>query len=208
MEMGQLQEMITTDSIKQRDPVFLSGEPNRWVYFLKEGVVKLAITSREGRTITLALLKPGEVFGELTSDDTTEESLEAIALEDSYMCRIRSDVFQAYVAERPGLALSLNKLLGLRIQKIQTAIRDLAFLDVPGRLAKLLHELSQTHSTREPKGIRIQFRLTHQEIAYLIGASREMITNVIGKFEKEGLLIQEKRRFILPDPNRLKKLYS
>lgn len=206
-EMMKLQDMITTDWIKHKDPVFLSGEPNRWVYFLKQGLVKLSMGTPDGKALTVALLKPGEIFGELAPTEDSDESLEAIALEDSYLCRIRSEAFLAYAEHNAGLMLSINKLLGLRIRRIQTAVRDMAFLDVPGRLAKLLFQLSESDSVVDPQGLMISLRLTHQEIANLIGASRELVSTVLGRFVAEGLVVQHKRRLILPDPRRLTKLF-
>ncbi|MDP2359660.1 MAG: Crp/Fnr family transcriptional regulator [bacterium] len=207
-EMMKLQDMVNTDWIKHKDPVFLSGEPNRWVYFLKQGLVKLSMGTADGKTLTVALLKPGEIFGELAPAEDADESLEAIALEDSYLCRMRSEAFLAYAEQSAGLMLSINKLLGLRIRRIQTAVRDMAFLDVPGRLAKVLHQLGETDSVPVERGRLIKFRLTHQEIANLIGASRELVSTVLGRFVAEGLVIQDKRRLILPDSRRLTKYFQ
>ncbi|MDP8205222.1 MAG: Crp/Fnr family transcriptional regulator [Candidatus Electryonea clarkiae] len=206
-EMERLQDMVDTDWIKNRDPVYLQGEPTTWVYFLKKGLVKLSMTSAEGKTITVALLKPGEIFGELSGMDESDTSMEAIALENSYLCRIRREIFKEFVESHTGLVLSLNKILGLRIRRIQTAVRDLAFLDVPARLAKLLHSLCETDAEVKPNGHLITLRLTHQELANLIGASREIVTTVLGRFTEEGLLVQEKRRLLIKDPRQLKKYF-
>lgn len=109
--------------------------------------------------------------------DEGDNPLEAIALESSYLCRIRGDLFTQYVQEHPSLALSVNKLLGLRMRRVQTAIRDMVFLSSEARLAKLLHELAESDAEDVAEGKRIILKLTHQEIANLIGASRENVTS-------------------------------
>ena len=79
-QMHRLQDMITTDWIKRKSPVYLQGEPTRWVYFLKKGLVKLAINSESGKTVTVALLKPGEIFGELSLDGFVRHILRAMGI--------------------------------------------------------------------------------------------------------------------------------
>lgn len=207
-EIDHLQEMINTDWIKHKDPVFLSDEPSRWVFFLKQGLVKLSLTSPEGRSLTVALLKPGEVFGELTSSESSDDPLEAIALEDSYLCRIRREVFQQFLQEHPATLQSVNKLLGLRIRRVQTAVSDMVFLGVEARLAKVLDELATKEGEETTAGIRIPFRLTHQEIASLIGASREIVSSLLSRFTKQGWIRQEKRRIYVLDIPSLRRLFT
>ncbi len=206
-EVMRLQDMITTDWIKKKDPVYLQGEKVRWVYFLKKGLVKLSMPSSQGKAITVALLKPGEIFGELTSSDDPEASTEAIALKDSYLCRMSHERFFEFARNNSEMFFRINKLLGLRMKKVEIAIHDMLFLDVPARLSKLLLQLLETDSEDSPEGKRITLPLTHQEIANLVGATREMVTMVLGKMTDEGVIIQVKRRIIVTDPARLASLY-
>ncbi len=207
-EMDAMSEMIRTDEIKRNNPIYLQGDRAQWVYFLKEGLVRLDMTSEGGKVATIALLKPGEIFGELTSSEPSNTATEAIALEDSYLCRISRERFMDLLTMHAGMMLTVNKILGLRVQRIQIAVKDLIFLDVPGRLAKLLHSLVETDSEKVVQGHRIKYRLSHQELANLIGATREMVSVVIGRWVREGLVIQASRRLIIPDPNQLSHLYN
>jgi len=207
-DMKSIETMVKTDHIRRSDPVYLQGEPTRWIYFLKEGLIKLSFVTEDGKTATLALMEPGEIFGELDLNDKAESQTEAVALEDCYLCRLSRESFLEMVRSRQDMMFTVNKLMGLRMRRVESAIRDLLFLDVPARVAKLLFNLSESNGQSVPAGVRIGLRLTHQEIGYLVGATREMVTTVLGRFEHEGLLIQDRRRLVLPHPERLMTYFT
>ncbi|MBI5060580.1 Crp/Fnr family transcriptional regulator [candidate division KSB1 bacterium] len=206
--MESVETMVQTDHVHRADPVYLQGEPTHWIYFLKEGLIKLSFITEDGKTATVALMKPGEIFGELDLVDRADAQTQAVALEDSYLCRISRESFMEMVKSRQDMMLSVNKLLGLRMRRVEAAIRDLLFLDVPSRIAKLLFGLAESDGQKVPNGTRIRIRLTHQEIGHLIGATREMVTTVLGRFENDSLVIQDRRRLILPEPERLRKVFE
>ncbi len=206
-DMETVENMVTTDHVRRSDPVYLQGEPTHWIYFLKQGLIKLSFVTEDGKTATVALMKPGEIFGELDFADRAETQTQAVALEDSYLCRISRESFIEMAKTREDMMFSVNKLLGLRMRRVESAIRDLLFLDVPARIAKLLYGLAESDGQKVQNGVRIRFRLTHQEIGHLVGATREMVTTVLGRFEHDGLLIQDHRRLILPHPERLRTYF-
>ncbi|MCB2199069.1 Crp/Fnr family transcriptional regulator [bacterium] len=205
-ELKRLQDMVNTDWIRRKDPVYLPGDPTEWVYFLKKGLVKLSMTAESGKSATVALLKPGEVFGELSQDESQRSSMEAITLKNSYLCRISRTGFNDFARRNKDLILSVNKLLGLRLRKIETAVYDMLFLDVPSRLAKLLYQLSLSDSIEIKNGRLITMPLTHQELGNLVGATREMVTNVLGRMEVEGLIGKDGRKLIIRDIRRLEAM--
>lgn len=207
-EMDKLSEMIRTEWIKRHDYVYLQGERPRWIYFLKEGLIKIEMLSAGGKTAMLDLLEPGEVFGELDLEDKSLRATQAVAVKDSLLCRISSESFNEMVRRHPGMILAVNKILGLRIRRIESSIQDLLFLNVPGRIAKLLIRLVESDGEEHPSGIRLKLRLTHQDIANLVAATREMVSMVIGNMVEENLILQENRHFIIISPKHLKKLYS
>jgi CRP-like cAMP-binding protein len=207
-EMEKLSDMIKTDHIKRLDSVYLQGDPAHWIYFLKEGIIRLDMINEAGKLVTITLLKPGEIFGELSLEEHSNAATEAVALEDSYLCRMSRERFWDMLRMHQDMIFSVNKILGLRMRKIQMAVQDLIFLDVPGRIAKLLHGLVETDAEKVPQGFRIKIRLTHQELANLVGATREMVSIVIGRMVDEGLISQDKRHFIIRDMSKLTKLFN
>ena len=204
-EMEELARMTRMESVKKRTAIFLPGDPSQQVYLLKEGRVKISRISEGGREITLALLEPGEIFGELDILDDSPRDTLAEALDDSQLCVIHKALFLAMIRRRPELSLRLTKLIGFRLKRIESRVEDLIFRDVPARLAHLLLELSKNHGKATGQGILLQIKITHQEMANLIGSIRETVSAVLGDFKKEGLLAFEGRRLILVRPDLLQK---
>jgi len=100
----------------------------------------------------------------------------------------------------------LTKLIGLRLKKIQSRVEDLVFRDVPSRLAHLLSELSKTEGVADKQGIRLTVKLTHQEMANLIGCSRETVSTTMGQFRDDGLIQMDGRTITIVNEKGLSKL--
>ncbi|MFN3821474.1 MAG: Crp/Fnr family transcriptional regulator [bacterium] len=200
--------MIRSEWVKRNELVILQGERPKWVYFLKEGLIRIETTSERGKIIPIDILYPGEIFGSLEVNPESESVIQAVCLTDSLICRMSSDQFSKVMEMHPEIVFKVHKILSLRIRRIEMAIQDLIFLDVPSRLAKLLYRLASSYGDKHPLGMRIRIRLTHQDVANLIGATREMVSLAIGRLQKENLLIQDKRHFLIPDLNLLKKRFT
>jgi CRP/FNR family transcriptional regulator len=196
-EMMALNDLIVDNDVKKKQPIYLGGEPNENLYFLKKGRVKISRIDESGKEFTLTLLEPGEIFGELGLFDDSPSETMAVALEDSLICMMRRKDFEAYAANKPELTIKLNKLLGFRLRQIENQIAELLFRDVPSRLAALLLRLADQHGREMNHGIRINIRLSQQELANLIGATREMTSMTLNSFKKKDLIdIQSKYIYI------------
>lgn len=198
-EMQEMEKITRMEEVKKRQPFYLPGDPSSNVYLLKRGRVKLANTAASGKEVTFDILEPGEVFGELEVLEGLPRETAAEALDDAMICVIRREDFDRYLAMHPNITVKLTKLIGLRLRRIQSRIEDLVFRDVPARLAHLLVELSKSDGAQEPGGIRIKAKLTHQEMANLIGCSRETVSATLGQFRDEGLLQLEGRTITILD---------
>ena len=108
----------------------------------------------------------------------------------------------------PNVTVKLTKLIGLRLKKIQSRIEDLVFRDVPARLAHLLSELSKSDGVAEKQGVRLKVKLTHQEMANLIGCSRETVSATMGQFRDQGLIQMDGRTITILKPDGLLRLMS
>ncbi len=204
-EMGELATKTRMESVSKKTPIFFPGDPSQQVYLLKEGRVKISRLSEEGREVTIALLEPGEIFGELeVLGDAPRDTL-AEALDDSKVCVVRKDLFLHMLSQKPELSFRLTKLIGFRMRKIESRVEDLVFKDVPARLAHLLLDLAKKYGKETPEGISLKIKITHQEIANLIGSIRETVSAILGDFKREGWIAFEGRQIKLLKPDKLKQ---
>lgn len=192
-EMEEMERITRMQEVKKRQPLYLPGDPSNNVYLLKKGRVKLTNTGTAGKEVTFEILEPGEIFGELEVLEGLPRETAAEALDDAMICVIRREDFDRYLATHPGVTVKLTKLIGLRLRKIQSRVEDLVFRDVPSRLAHLLLELRKSDGAVDPGGIRLRAKLTHQEMANLIGCSRETVSVTLGQFRDNGLIRMDGR---------------
>lgn len=207
-EMQEMEKITRMEEVKKRQPLYLPGDPSSNVYLLKKGRVKIANTAPSGKEVTFDILEPGEVFGELEVLEDAPRSTSAEALDDTLICVIPRKDFDQYLAMHPNVTVKLTKLIGLRLKKIQSRVEDLVFRDVPARLAHLLVELSKSDGVKEATGIRLKAKLTHQEMANLIGCSRETVSTIMGQFRDQGLIHMDGRTITLLKPDALSHLAS
>lgn len=204
-DMEELARLTRMELAKKKEIIFLPGESSRQVYLLKTGRVKISRVSEEGREVTLALLQPGEIFGEIEILEGSARDTVAEAMEESQLCVIQKEQFLSLIRKRPELSFRLTKLIGLRLRRIESRVEDLVFRDVPSRLAHLLIQLSEEYGNPIQDGILLSIKITHQEMANLIGSIRETVSATLGEFKKEGLITFEGRKIIILRPELLKK---
>jgi len=202
-EMKQLEGITRMEAVKRKEPIYLPGDPGDSVFLLKSGKVKISKISEDGREITLAILEPGEIFGELEALDDSPRDTVAEALDDTHICVIKREDFESLLKRKPDLSFKLTKLIGLRLKRIGTRIEDLVFKDVHARLANLLLEFSQRYGVKEKEGIQIGIKITHQEMANLIGSTRETVSMALGEFKRQGLIDLEGRKILILRDDRL-----
>ena len=205
-EMQEMERITRMEEVKKRQPLYLPGDPSSNVYLLKRGRVKIANTAPNGKEVTFDILEAGNVFGELDVLEDAPRSTSAETLDDALICVIPRKDFDQYLAMHPNVTIKLTKLIGLRLKKIQSRVEDLVFRDVPARLAHLLSELSKTEGVADKQGIRLKAKLTHQEMANLIGCSRETVSTTMGQFRDDGLIQMDGRTITIVNEKGLSNL--
>jgi CRP-like cAMP-binding protein len=205
-EMQELEKITRMEEVKKWQPLYLTGDLSRNVYLLKQGRVKIANTAPSGKEVTFDILEAGEVFGELDVLEDAPRSTSAETLDDALICVIPRKDFDQYLAMHPTVMFKLTKLIGLRLKKIQSRVEDLVFRDVPARLAHLLSELGKSEGVADKQGIRLKVKLTHQEMANLIGCSRETVSATMGQFRDNGLIQMDGRTITILSEKGLSKL--
>ena len=176
--------------------IFQEGESADSLYVLKKGMVRLISLSDQGRETILHILKPEEVFGELFLSEENR-AFTAIATEDSLVTIISQESFVELLSAVPTVALNFIRLLSKRLATVERGLAGFSHTWSYHRLARVLLQLSEKYGEEVPTGTLINVRLTHEDLANLIGTSRETVTTQLSKFTRMGLLKREAGRFIV-----------
>ncbi len=182
---------------RQGEVIFHRDDPGQVLYIVKEGKVKIALTSPDGQEVSLTVFGAGECFCELSILDGEPRSADAVALERVELYALQRQDFVNVVMNHPKIAVQVMKVISQRLRQADNQIEDLLFLDVYGRVAKKLLELSETHGVPTAQGVRIELRLTQQELASMVGASRESVNKVMGYFTDKRYIMTDKHKITL-----------
>jgi CRP/FNR family transcriptional regulator, cyclic AMP receptor protein len=182
---------------RQGEVIFHRDDPGQVLYIVKEGKVKIALTSPDGQEVSLTVFGAGECFGELSILDGEPRSADAVALERVELYALQRQDFVNVVMSHPKIAIQVMKVISQRLRQADQQIEDLLFLDVYGRVAKKLLELSEVHGVPTTQGVRIELRLTQQELASMVGASRESVNKVMGYFTDKRYIMTDKHKITL-----------
>ena len=169
--------------------IYAPDEPATELYLIKEGRVALNLLSHEGRTLTVRVVRAGEIFGHATLLSDGAFDTYAEALRPTTLATVRRDTLEELMIARPALALGLMDDLGRHSQALSRRLGSVAFKSVPARLASLLLELAQP-SGREATTTG---RWTHQELADMINAYRETVTKVLNQFRGAKLIVIDRQ---------------
>lgn len=183
--------------------LFREGDSGDKLYVVADGKVKLGRTSTDGRENLLAVLGPGEMFGELSLFDPGPRTATATAVTDVKIYALGHSDLTTWVSGRPEVALSLLKQISSRLRRTNEVIGDLVFSDVPGRVAKALLDLSSRFGVESEDGVHVGHDLTQEELAQLVGASRETVNKALADFAGRGWIRLEARAVVLLDLERL-----
>ncbi len=204
-ELEKLSQHLKRKKLRAGETLFLEGSAGSYLYIIVSGAVKIVTRSMDGREVQVALLGPLDVIGELSALDSKPRSGEARAVEPTELYMLSASSLKSFVLEHPTVAWELLKVLAGRLRKADEAVADAAFLDVPGRVAKRLVELGEAQGTRTPEGLRIGIPLTQEELAAMIGATREGVNRALSAFASMELLERRGRYYVLKDVEALRR---
>ena len=205
MEMARLMGIVEELELPRHHVIFAPGMPSEAVFFIEKGRVRLTRLSPDGRTVILALLGPGDLIGE-AAWESAEHDTYGETLEDTKLFQISKDSFENLIRQNPEFGLRLIQVIGFRLKQAQARIEDLVFRQVPSRVARLLVSLAEHHGKVTPHGIRVEFPLTHQEIADMVGSSRVTVTQVLNRFRTSHWIGIESKRVTIHDLEALETL--
>jgi len=200
-----LETSMSSSSLKRGDVLFNEGDEGNTLYVVIEGKIKLGRTSADGRENLLAILGPGQMFGELSFFDPGPRSATATAVTDVELKGLGHEALSPVLASHPDVALALLHQLAGRLRRTNEVVGDLVFSDVPGRVAKALLDLAGRFGRRADDGVHVNHDLTQEELAQLVGASRETVNKALADFASRGWMRLEPRSVVILDIDRLQR---
>lgn len=183
--------------------VFHEGDPGDSLYIVLAGKVKIGRKAADGRENMLAVMGPSDQFGELSLFDPGPRTATATALTDVRLARMHKTALRPWISEHPEIAEQLLRVLARRLRRTNNIVADLIFTDVPGRVAKALLQLASRFGTTEGQHIRVTHDLTQEELAQLVGASRETVNKALADFVHRGWIRLEGKTVVILDHERL-----
>ena len=185
--------------------LFAEGDGGDQLYVIAEGKLKLGTSSGDGRENLLSILGPGEMFGELSLFDPGPRTSSATAVTDAKLLSLGQEKLLPWLAENPKVSLQLLARLAQRLRRTNEAVGDLVFSDVPGRVAKALIDLGERFGKKTDEGLFVHHDLTQEELAQLVGASRETVNKALADFAGRNWLKLDGRAVLITDFERLSK---
>ena len=185
--------------------LFKEGDDGEHLYIIIDGKLKLGTSSGDGRENLLSILGPGEMFGELSLFDPGPRTSTATAVTDAKLLSLSHEKVIPWLKQNPEVSLQLLTRLSQRLRRTNEAVGDLVFSDVPGRVAKALIDLGDRFGKSTPEGLLVNHDLTQEELAQLVGASRETVNKALADFAGRGWLKLDGRSVLIADVDRLSK---
>jgi CRP/FNR family cyclic AMP-dependent transcriptional regulator len=204
-------EAIAARAITKRaarnEIILRRGDPNSGMIVIMTGRVRIGLVSEEGKEVTLTVLGAGEVVGEMSLLDGEPCSADVTAQEDCSLLVIERGQFLNLLRSNSELCLRLLSFLTRRLRRANAALEDMALLDLPTRLGRLLARLAADYGVPIRTGTRIEVRLSQKDLSTLVGASREKVNRQIRQWEEEGLLSRDSGRMVVSDTRALPSLH-
>jgi len=185
------------------ETVFNEGDQGDTLFIVLRGKVKIGRRATDGRENMLSVMGPSDMFGELSLFDPGPRTATATVLTDARLASLAHTALRLWITDRPEIAEQLLRVLARRLRRTNDALADLIFTDVPGRVAKALLALAERFGTEQADGLRVRHDLTQEELAQLVGASRETVNKALADFAGRGWLQVDSRAVTVLDRDRL-----
>ena len=211
MKPTEIDELIAsaTDRRAARGTlIFSKGDPGTFMLAVLNGHIRVGATSLDGREVTLNVIGPGEIVGEIALLDGKPRSATAIAVDDTAMMVIERHVFLPFLLRHEGLVERLLVVLCDRLRNTSLALEEIALFDVPARLARLLAKLAGEAGSPVASGIRIDLKLSQRDLSNLVASSRESVNKQLRVWREAGLIEMDAGYLIVRDMKVFRKLFE
>ncbi len=202
-QIARLEACSKSRKYPRNQMIYMPTDKSNSVMLLASGRVKIYHVTGDGKQALLAIIDPGELFGELAIFGTPQREEFAEAMEASVVVNIPREEIQRLMIEHPNVTLEVTRLMGLRRQRYERRLKSLLFRSNRERLVHLLLELAEKYGRSTSEGLRLDIKISHQDLANIIGSTRETVTVVLGELQAERLLAIKKRQIFLINLERL-----
>jgi CRP/FNR family transcriptional regulator, cyclic AMP receptor protein len=200
-----LRRQMPDVKLSRGEHLFMEGQEGDRLYIVLDGKLKLTRAAADGRENLLSVLGPGEMFGELSLFDPRPRTSSASAITDATLAGLAHDALRAWLGDHPDVSIHMLRALARRRRRANDVVADLVFTDVPGRVAKNLLDLADRFGEQERDGLHVHHDLTQEELAQLVGASRETVNKALADFAARGWLQISARSVLILDSERLRR---
>ena len=187
--------------------IYFPFQNHNKLYFTKEGFIKLGYIDEQGNEVIQEIIQKGEVFGQLTLEKNNDRDEFAQAYKSAVsLCAFTMEDFLRLLQKKPDMAIAFSFHLGNKLRKVENRLLNILNKDVKSRLAHLLLQLAADNKSIINNTATIEKFLTHEDLAKLIGSSRQTVTTTLNQFEKQNLITVTKKNISIPDINTFKKI--
>ena len=187
--------------------IYFPHQNRNKLYFAKDGFIKLGYIDEAGNEVIKEIIQKGEIFGQLTLEKNNDQDEFAQAYKsDVSLCAFTMEDFIRILQRKPEMAIAFSFHLGNKLRKVENRLLNILNKDVKSRLAQLLLQLAKDKNVVVNNTAAIDKFLTHDDIAKLIGSSRQTVTTSLNQFEKENIIKITKKEILINDVASLKKI--
>lgn len=205
-ELDQLASYARIVRHRAGDTIFLKGSPGTGMMAVVEGRVKISAPSPEGKDVILNVIEAGEIFGEVALLDGKARTADAAAMTDCALLVLERRDFLPFLRSHPDVCIRLLSVLCERLRRTSEQVEDILFLDLPGRLARALLRLADSHGERVAAGLRIALPLKQREFGEMLGLSRESVNKQLNEWQRQGAITLDGGKITIRDAATLKRL--
>jgi len=204
-EIEAIYKLSVTKKCPKDAIILLEDEEGDTLFVILKGKVKVTTFSESGKEVIFSILNEGDFFGDMSLLDGNPRSATVISIEESELRLIRRSDFNKLIGTHPGIAIRLLEELTSRLRKADERIESLALLDVTGRVAGILLQLADERGEKSEKSILIKSRPTHQELANMVGTTRETVTRILKQLDNKKYIIMDGKNLTIIDPEIFKR---
>lgn len=203
--LKDIAEIMIERTYRRGHILFMEGEYGEAVHFVMEGKVKIYKTSEDGREHILYIATPGDIFAEVILFNEVNYPATAEVLEDARIAFIRNEDLEKVLKDHPAMAVAIIKVLNKRLMDAQQRVKSLALNNTHGRTAQMLLKMAAEHGKRTERGLELDLSISRQELANMVGTTRETVTRILMAFKKYKLIEIERNIIRITQPEKLKE---
>jgi len=205
-ELDEILKFASERKVRRGQTIFQRGDSGSSLMAVLRGRVRISSVSGEGKELTLNVINPGEIFGEIALLDGQPRSADAAAIEDTLLLVVERRHFLPFLRQNEDLYLRLLAVLCSRLRRTSMALEEIALFDLPVRLARVLQKLADDYGRPSASGTRIDLKLSQRDLSNLVASSRESVNKQLRAWRETGTVDLEDGFIVLRRPAELRAL--